>query len=384
MRWFISSLTNGMEEHRKAAESAIRYLREHRGFDIISFRIEEDYPTPSNEPQDNYIKELEQSDAVLLILGEKYGNIIESYGISATHREFKRAVKTGKLIVLFYDSHKNDYDPEQLNLLHEAFQVAQGYKYDGTYQNLETQVQRVIEGVYRGSTERNPLKAERDGLDFASKLNLSPIAIFSSKLSTHISLNREFESTMKYNSLWLDLLSLSSKHCVSRNYFESLYEERGQFYSMGRLYDNGEVLFVAIQPFITYNFDETLGHIPKYSRNIEPNFLQQKISKFTVFISSYARNYGHVGPIKLNLTLNSNEPMHLNSNMNPLTNAVQTLMGNQVNHQSEHNTEPFSWNLNTNDQTNEALIKTRDQLLPELYRAFHYSEPELCEPFNKL
>jgi len=374
MRWFISSLSQ-MTKHREAVVKVIRYLREHRGFDLIPFLMEE-YPSPSGQPQEAYIDELDKCDGVILILGKEYGNVNQKYGISATHREFRRAVEKGKIIISFYYSNKDDYEPEELEFLSEVFKEAQSYPYNGTETDLELQVQRVIEIEYCGSLEQNIVQAERDGLNFIQENNIPSAAIFSGKIKAQISIGLELQNEMKYNTLWLDMIDRSSKHRICRDCFESRYDEGGKYFrSLGRLYENGEILLVTIDPFISFN----QGGSPVYSSIIYPNFLQDKIAKFTRFAVSFSKTNKH---IELNLILKSNESMQLNNHLNPAVIQIQVLTGSYVSHQSDNNIEKFSWQVNSSDEDNEVLSKTHNQLLRKIYRAFHYPEPELCEPFN--
>jgi len=199
LRWFISSVTDEMLPHRRAVAQAMRYLREHRRFDIVPFRMEEDYPTPSSRPEVNYLNELDQSDAMVLVLGKYYGRKSPQDGLSATHRELLHAVETGKLIVLFYDANTDEYEPDEQEFLHVAFSHAQGYPFDGTFQNLETIVQRVLEGLYRGSVERNPIVAHMDGIGFAERNGLPHIAVFSTKISAPISIEEHWN--MRWTSI---------------------------------------------------------------------------------------------------------------------------------------------------------------------------------------
>ncbi|NII55821.1 DUF4062 domain-containing protein [Luteibacter sp. SG786] len=86
MKIFISSLIAGMEAYRAAAKSAIESL----GFEAV---MAEDFGAQPASPQVACLQGLRSSDAVVLILGDRYGYPQHS-GLSPTHEEFREARET--------------------------------------------------------------------------------------------------------------------------------------------------------------------------------------------------------------------------------------------------------------------------------------------------
>jgi len=82
-RIFISSLISGMEVMRVAARQAVLDL----GFEPV---MAEDFEAQPNTPQVACLTGLRKADAVLLLLGGRYGAVQPS-GKSATHEEFEEA-----------------------------------------------------------------------------------------------------------------------------------------------------------------------------------------------------------------------------------------------------------------------------------------------------
>lgn len=93
MKVFISSVIGGFEEHRAVAEDAVRTL----GHEVIKA---EDFGASSNSPRIACLEGLRQSDLVILILGDRYGDVQPVSGVSATHEEFREA-KDSKEVLAF-------------------------------------------------------------------------------------------------------------------------------------------------------------------------------------------------------------------------------------------------------------------------------------------
>lgn len=383
MQWFISSVTNEMLEHRRAVASAIRYLRERRGLDLIPFRMEEDYPSPSDHPQTSFLEELDKCQAMVLILGPKYGRKGDN-GLSATHKEFHRATQAGKLITAFYDDRLEEYDPDERNFLDEVFTLAQGYAFDGTSQNLETVVQRVLEEVYRGTKSHNPLSVDIEGRNLVKSFELPQVAILTSKVAPSITLDGALENALEVDVQWLHMATMHINRPrtsrISRHYYETVcsFDGISEMASLGRLYDNGEILFITTQPFISFN---DIPPKPTYSNLINGEYLQKKLADFLEIVLKLAQNHQGYNTIQLRLSLLSNKPMQLRLN-NPYTQISRLFLGKQVSIESDNTIEEFEWKINLSQGLTGAIQVTREHLLPDLYRTFHYSAPELYAPFG--
>lgn len=95
MKVFISSVINGYDHFRTAAEEAIRAL----GHEVIRA---EDFGASSNSPRVACLDGVRQSDVVVLLLGKSYG-VAQDFGLSATHEEFREAKGQKELLAFVED-----------------------------------------------------------------------------------------------------------------------------------------------------------------------------------------------------------------------------------------------------------------------------------------
>ena len=91
MKVFLSSVITGFEPYRAAAADAVRTL----GHEIIRA---EDFSASSMTPQQACLAGVRESDVVVVMLGERYGQLQVS-GKSATHEEFEEAAQTKPVLV---------------------------------------------------------------------------------------------------------------------------------------------------------------------------------------------------------------------------------------------------------------------------------------------
>jgi len=110
MRVFVSSLIGGLEAERAAAKSAIITLR-HEAI------MAEDFGAQPNSPQLACLQGLRAAELVILILGERYGDV-QASGLSATHEEYREA-KASKPIIAFVQA-SNTPEPMQLEFIDEV------------------------------------------------------------------------------------------------------------------------------------------------------------------------------------------------------------------------------------------------------------------------
>ena len=98
MDFFISSVVNGYEDHRDAAKRAVEQLG-HRATRI------EDEPSLASPPgpQQACLDAVRACDAVVLLLGERYGAIQEGSNKSATHEEWAEARRIEKPVLAFVE-----------------------------------------------------------------------------------------------------------------------------------------------------------------------------------------------------------------------------------------------------------------------------------------
>jgi hypothetical protein len=110
MRVFVSSLIGGFGAERAAARAAIKIVR-HEPV------MAEDFGAQPTSPQIACLQGLRNSDFVILILGEHYGEL-QGSGLSPTHEEYREAKDT-KPVVAFVQSGITP-DPQQLAFIKEV------------------------------------------------------------------------------------------------------------------------------------------------------------------------------------------------------------------------------------------------------------------------
>lgn len=108
---FVSSLISGMEEERAAVRRAIERLG-HRAV------MAEDFGARPNSPQVACLGELRRSEAVVLVLGARYG-AKQASGLSATHEEY-RSAQGQKPVIIFLKDGERTPEPEQAAFVAEV------------------------------------------------------------------------------------------------------------------------------------------------------------------------------------------------------------------------------------------------------------------------
>ncbi|SDG25997.1 protein of unknown function [Limimonas halophila] len=105
MKVFISSVMAGMEEHRDAADRAARAL----GHEVIRA---EDFGARPESPQVACLAGVREADAVILIMGARYGALQPS-GLSPTHEEYREARERRPVLVMVESGAEHDLQQEQ-------------------------------------------------------------------------------------------------------------------------------------------------------------------------------------------------------------------------------------------------------------------------------
>ena len=93
MKVFMSSVIQGFESYRDAADEAIRTLSHE------PVRAE-NFPASPNTPQQACLAGVRESDVLLLILGQRYGTP-QANGISAKHEEYNEAIRQSISVLVF-------------------------------------------------------------------------------------------------------------------------------------------------------------------------------------------------------------------------------------------------------------------------------------------
>ena len=106
---FISS-TSDLKRWRTASAKALSDLN----IDDLRF---ESWPSSPNDPINECLLNIEESDGLILIIGKNYGTITKG-GISATHLEFRHAIKHGRPIFAYFLK-KHHFEPKQVEFIKE-------------------------------------------------------------------------------------------------------------------------------------------------------------------------------------------------------------------------------------------------------------------------
>jgi len=115
---FISSVQKEMQAERRAIKQFVQndpLLR--RFFDVFLF---EDVPASDRKADEVYLKEVEECDVYVGLLGNDYGSV-DAKGLSPTEREFDVATARGKPRLLFVKGMDDKAQhPKMLKLVHRA------------------------------------------------------------------------------------------------------------------------------------------------------------------------------------------------------------------------------------------------------------------------
>jgi hypothetical protein len=137
MKIFISSLIRGFEPFRDAARSAVTTLR-HEPV------MAEDFGAQPNSPQVACLQGVRSADLVVLILGEHYGSVQGTSGVSPTHEEFLEARDTKPVLAFVQEGITRD--AQQAKFVSDVQGWQQGYFRGGfkTAEELKDFITRAI------------------------------------------------------------------------------------------------------------------------------------------------------------------------------------------------------------------------------------------------
>lgn len=137
MKVFISSLITGFEDFRQAARDAVTTLR-HEPV------MAEDFGAKPTSPQISCLDGVRRADAVVLILGERYGWPQPTSGISATHEEYREA--RGRKPIFVFLQQGVDPDLEQTKFLAET-QAWEGGLFRASFSNSDDLEREIIRAL---------------------------------------------------------------------------------------------------------------------------------------------------------------------------------------------------------------------------------------------
>ncbi|MGH3804169.1 MAG: DUF4062 domain-containing protein [Pseudonocardiaceae bacterium] len=117
MKIFISSVTQGFEAFRRAAAAGVTAL----GHQAV---LAEDFGATPGSPQQACLAGVRDADAVILILGSRYGSV-QASGLSATHEEYREVRDTRPVLVFIQQG--VDPEPQQEGFICEVRGWEQGH-----------------------------------------------------------------------------------------------------------------------------------------------------------------------------------------------------------------------------------------------------------------
>lgn len=120
MKVFISSLIAGFGPARQACRGAVTTL----GHAPV---MAEDFGASPNSPQVACLQGLRSADVVVLVLGESYGAVQPSSGLSATHEEYREARERKPVLAFVQQNINITPDPQQAQFIQEVQGWESGY-----------------------------------------------------------------------------------------------------------------------------------------------------------------------------------------------------------------------------------------------------------------
>lgn len=137
MKVFLSSVIAGFTAYREAAAEAIGTL----DHEVVR---SEQFAASADSPQVACLAGIRQSDAVVVVLGERYGPI-QSSGLSATHEEFREA-KATKPTLVFVQAEVAP-EPAQAELIEEARDWGAG-GYAPSFSSSDDLKREIVRGLH--------------------------------------------------------------------------------------------------------------------------------------------------------------------------------------------------------------------------------------------
>jgi predicted HTH transcriptional regulator len=126
-RIFVSGVQGELRKERLAVQEIIvQDILFKQYFEVFLF---EDLSAKSKSAEKVYLDEVSKSDILILLLGKDYGNIGID-GLSATEREFRKAIeKKSKILVYIKKMNNSERDQKVKNLIEEIKDPKSGYIY---------------------------------------------------------------------------------------------------------------------------------------------------------------------------------------------------------------------------------------------------------------
>ena len=154
MKVFVSSIVGGYEDYRTAAKDAIEAL----GHEAVL--MEATHPSSPSPPRTECLREVEDSDVVVLLLGRCYGTPRAS-DKAPTHEEFDHARSLGKPVLVFVED-VNDREAAQDDFLEEIGGWEDGYswKHYSTPTGLLTEVVKALTALAAKSATSSAAASE--------------------------------------------------------------------------------------------------------------------------------------------------------------------------------------------------------------------------------
>jgi len=103
---FLSSAYADLKDYSHAVSNAIDSV----GHELISW--EQETIKAGESISESINKNIESADLIVLIIGERYGSVVENKGISYTEHEYNLAIEKGKPVLVFISKKESE---EQVN-----------------------------------------------------------------------------------------------------------------------------------------------------------------------------------------------------------------------------------------------------------------------------
>ena len=163
-RVFLSSVMENYAQYRDAAVLGVR----HAGCEPIRA---EDFPAQATSPRTACLDGVRSADALVLILGERYGFVGPS-GLSATEEEYAEALKTHKPVLAFLQADVL-HDPRQRSLVDRVQSYVDGH-WRKTFHGSPELTELVKNAVAAADLAGAPFRGNQAATRITSELTRDP------------------------------------------------------------------------------------------------------------------------------------------------------------------------------------------------------------------
>lgn len=214
MRVFISSVIDGMKDCRETVTQAIVAL----GHEVVRA---EDLSASSDSPRVACLEKVRGSEAIVLILGKRYG-VIQASGLSATHEEYSAAREAQKPVLVMVQQNV------ELELLQQEFvQEVQDWEtglYTDTFDTREQLLLKTVAALQqlesRGTTRKSVHDRFKDHLMDYGNWHYDGVdkGVYLQDLDYTIEISDASPEYGAGNYWWGNLIEKPKMHCYGLRY----------------------------------------------------------------------------------------------------------------------------------------------------------------------